>query len=188
MLRIHFWPQISIADQTFKNQPNVESWCLCIRMGSESIFGLKSRSQIKLSKIGRMLNHDDYAIGWAQNPFLNSNLDRRSNFQISAECQIIIILHWVGFRIHFWPQILIADQNFKNRPTLESWWFFIRLGSESIFEIKSRSQIKLSKIGRMLNHDDFALRWAQNPFWTSNLDCRSKFQKTTECRIMMIFH
>ena len=139
-------------------------------------------------KIGRMLNHDDFALGWVQNPFLNLNLDRKLNFQISAECWIMIILHWVGLRIHFWSQTSIADQTFKNRPNVESWWFCIRLGSESILEFKSRSQIKVSKIDRTSNHDDYAMGWAQNPILTSNLDHRSNFQKSAECWIMMILH
>ena len=122
-LRIHFWPQISIADQTFKNRSNVESWCVCIKFGSESISDLKSPLQIKLSKIGRMLNHDDFALDCAQNPFLKLNLDRRSKFQKSAERQIMMIMPWVGLRIHFWPQISIADQTFKNRVNVESWFF-----------------------------------------------------------------
>jgi hypothetical protein len=135
-----------------------------------------------------MSNHDDFVLDWTQNPFLKLNLDRRSNFQKSAECCIMMLLHYVGLRIHFWPQISIADQTFKNRPNVESWWFCIRLDSESISEIKSRSHIKLSKIGRKSYHDAFALCWVQNPFLTSNFDCRSNFQKSAECWIMIFLH
>ena len=112
--------------------------------------------------------------------------------------------------------ISIVDQNFKNRLNVESWWFYIKLCSESISDLKSRSliklskigwmlnhdvfalgwarnpflmsQVKLSKIGRILNHDDFPLDCAQNPFLTFNLDHRSNFQKSADIRIMMILH
>ena len=89
-------------------------------LGSYKKGFVKSRSQIKFSKIGRMSNHDVFALGWAQNPFLISNLDHKSKFQKSAECQIMMILICTRLRIHLEPFFLIAYQNFKNWPNIES--------------------------------------------------------------------
>ena len=93
-----------------KNRPNVESWWFWLALILESISEIKSRLQIKISQICRMSNHDVFDLFWDQNPFLNSNLDRRSKFQKSAESRIMMILTCADIRIHFWDEISIADQ------------------------------------------------------------------------------
>ena len=122
-LRIHFWDQISIEDRNLKNRLNFELLWFWLALISESISELKFRLQIKISKIIWMSNHHDFDLHWYQNVFLNSNLDRRSKFPKSAEYRIIMILIYVQVKIHFWTQISITDQNFKNPPNVESWWF-----------------------------------------------------------------